>query len=275
VPHANAPLSELGRLRLARHHVEDRATIRQAAERFQVSTTTVIRWSTRYREVAATGRRPTTADMVDRSSCPRRSPTRTRPRLERKIKHLRIKKRLGPVQIAGRVGVPASTVHAVLVRHGLNRLTWVDRASGEPIRRYEKTRPGEQVHVDVKKFGLVPPGGGWRVRGRAASYSGQRAAERANATARAHRGRGQVGYAFVHSAVDDHSRLAYSEVLDDETAATAAGFWLRANEFFASHAITVTEVLTDIQTRCCLFETVAGRPLGQDRGARCLPVGAV
>jgi transposase InsO family protein len=238
-------LSELGRLRLARFRVEAGASEAQAAERFQVSATTVRRWAVRYRLVAATGRVPAVADMADRSSRPHRSPTRTRPRLERRIRHLRVKGRLGPVQIAGRVGVPASTVHAVLVRHGLNRLAHVDRATGEPVRRYEKGRPGEQVHVDVKRLGVVPPGGGWRVRGRPATRGSHGPVERANAGAHLARGSGRPGYAFVHSAVDDHSRLAYSEVLDDETGPTAAAFWLRAAAFFAAHGITVTEVLSD------------------------------
>ena len=109
--HANAPLSELGRLKLARFHVESGSTIRGTAERFQVSTTTVIRWSRRYRAVLAAGMTPTSRDMVDVSSRPHRSPTRTRRRIERRVKHLRTKRRFGPVQIAGRVGIPASTVH--------------------------------------------------------------------------------------------------------------------------------------------------------------------
>jgi transposase InsO family protein len=229
---------------MARYHVERGGTLRQTAERFQVSTTTVIRWSTRYRQVLAAGRMPRVADMGDRSSRPHRSPTRTRRPIEARIKHLRTKKKLGPVQIAGRTGVPASTVHAVLVRLGLNRLDHIDRATGEPIRRYEKASPGELVHVDIKRLGIVPPGGGWRIhgRGQAPNRGGK---ERANALAHARRGRGRIGYAYVHSAVDDHSRLAYSEVLDDETGATAAGFWLRAEAFFRSHNITVLEVLTD------------------------------
>ena len=243
--HANAPLAPLGRLHMARFHVENGATVRQTAERFQVSTTTVTRWSRRYREVAATGRVPRQADMVDRSSRPHRSPTRTHVRIERKIKHLRTKRRLGPVQIAGRVGIAASTVHAVLVRHGMNRLAWTDRATGEQIRRYEKSRPGEQIHVDIKKLALIPPGGGWRIHGQPATGKGRNARRRANRDARTARGRGQRGYVCVHSALDDHSRLAYSEVLDDESAATAVAFWVRAHAFFASHGIAVEEILTD------------------------------
>ena len=244
MPHANAPLSELGRLTLARFHVESGSTIRGTAERFQVSTTTVQRWAGRYREVLAEGREPVAQDMADQSSRPRRCPRQTPPPVVRKIKHLRTKRRLGPVQIAGRVGVPASTVHRVLVRSGLNRLAHLDRVTGEPVRRYERTDPGELVHVDVKKYGLIPPGGGWRVHGRSA-MSARRLRGQRNRAGWAKRGLGRVGYAYVHSIVDDHSRLAYSEVHDDETAATATAFWHRAVAFYASHGITIREVLSD------------------------------
>ena len=243
MPHANAPLSELGRLKLARFYVESGSTIRATAERFQVSTTTVIRWSGRYRSVLASGRRPGVQDMVDVSSRPRRSPSRTRPRIERKVKHLRVTRRLGPVQIAGRVGLAASTVHRILVRQGLNRLDHMDRATGQVIRRYERQQPGDLVHVDVKKFAIIPPGGGWRAHGR--GFDGSDRAGRRNAAAVKRRGSGRAGYAFVHSAVDDHSRLAFSEVHDDETSATTAGFWGRALAFFTAHGITVREVLSD------------------------------
>lgn len=242
--HANAPLSELGRLKLARFHVESGSTIRGTAERFQVSTTTVIRWSRRYRAVLAAGMTPTSRDMVDVSSRPHRSPTRTRRRIERRVKHLRTKRRFGPVQIAGRVGIPASTVHRILVREGLNRLDHMDRATGEVI-RYERDRPGDLLHVDVKKFGLIPPGGGWKVNGRAGFQTGRKQIEADRRQQRSRRGTGRAGYAFVHSAVDDHSRLAYSEVHDDETKATTVAFWTRAIAFYASHGITVTEVISD------------------------------
>lgn len=242
--HANAPLSELGRLKLARFHVESGSTIRGTAERFQVSTTTVIRWARRYRAVQAQGMTPASRDMADLSSRPHRSPTRTRVRIEKRVKHLRTKRRLGPVQIAGRVGIPASTVHRILVRQGLNRLDHLDRATGEVI-RYERARPGDLVHVDVKKFGLIPPGGGWKVLGRGHQATTNQEAERANRRSRARRGTGRAGYAFVHSAIDDHSRLAYSEVHDDETTATTIAFWTRAIAFYATHGITVTEVISD------------------------------
>jgi len=245
MPHANAPLSELGRLKLARFHVESGSTIRGTAERFQVSTTTVIRWSRRYRAVQAAGMTPTSRDMADISSRPHRSPTRTRRRIEKRVKHLRIKRRLGPVQIAGRVGIPASTVHRILVREGVNRLDHMDRATGEVI-RYERDHPGDLVHVDVKKFGLIPPGGGWKAHGRSTLMKSRTGREESrNAQAVRSRGSGRAGYAFVHSVVDDHSRLAYSEVHDDETSATTVAFWTRALAFYASHGIAITEVLSD------------------------------
>jgi transposase InsO family protein len=127
--------------------------------------------------------------------------------------------------------MPSSTVHRVLVRHQLNRLDHLDRVTRAPIRRIEMSRPGELVHVDIKKLGRIPRGGGWRVNGRAQERG------------RWHRTK--VGYAFVHTAIDGYSRLAYSEVLADEQGVTAAGFWLRAASFFAAHDITIERVLTD------------------------------
>jgi transposase InsO family protein len=127
--------------------------------------------------------------------------------------------------------MPASTVHRVLVRHGLNRLDQLDRVTREPIRRIVMSRPGELVHVDIKKLGRIPPGGGWRVHGKAVERG------------RWHRTK--VGYAYIHSAIDGYSRLAYSEVLSDELGVTAAEFWQRAACFFADHGITIERVLTD------------------------------
>jgi transposase InsO family protein len=237
VVHRNAPLTETGRLRLARCIVEDGWPIARAAERFQVARTTATKWSQRYRELGPDG-------MADRSSRPHRSPRRTPQPVVRKIVHLRWKQRLGPVAIAARVGVAASTVHRILVACRINRLWHVDRVTGEPIRRYEKTRPGELVHVDIKKLGNVPDGGGWHIRGRAVGERNSQA-HRDPARPRKVHGRPNLGYCYVHSAVDDYSRLAYSEALDDETAATALAFWARARAFFAGHGITVERVLTD------------------------------
>lgn len=132
--------------------------------------------------------------------------------------------RIGPV-----LGLPASTVHRILTRHNLHRLAWLDRPTGTVIRRYERDRPGELIHVDVKKLGRIPDGGGHRVLGREAG--------------RPIRG---MGFDYIHSAVDDHSRLAYSEIHPDEKAATCAGFLTRAAAFFQAHGIArIERVLTD------------------------------
>ncbi|KWX03654.1 transposase [Carbonactinospora thermoautotrophica] len=222
MPHRNAPLSETGRLRLARCVVEDGWPLRAAAERFGVSHTTAKRWADRYRQQGAAG-------MVDRPSRPHRSPTRTPAEVEERIVALRRAHKIGPVRIAARVGVAPSTVHRVLVRRGLPRLDCCDRATGEPIRRYERRAPGELVHVDVKKLARIPDGGGHRVLGRAEGR----------------KNRGGYGYAFIHTALDDYSRLAYSEILTDEKAGTCAGFLTRAVAWFAAHGVTVERVLTD------------------------------
>jgi transposase InsO family protein len=170
------------------------------------------------------------AGLEDRSSRPHHSPCQVKRRLERRVVSLRVKRGLGPARIAGIVGLHASTTHRVLVRHGLNRLDSLDRVTRAPIRRFEMSRPGELVHVDVKKMGRVPPGGGWRAHGRSKEHHG---------------GTDRVGYAYIHSAIDGYSRLAYSEVLANEQGITAANFWERASRFFAEHGIVVERVLSD------------------------------
>ena len=237
MPHANAPLTERGRLRLARCIVEDRWPVARAAERFQVSRATATRWAERYRELGPAG-------MADRSSRPHRSPRRTPQPVVRKIVHLRWKQRLGPVAISAKVGLAPSTVHRVLTSCRINRLWHVDRVTGEPIRRYEMTRPGELVHVDIKKLGNVPDGGGWNKLGRSQGIRNS-AAHRDPSRPRTRAGRPNLGYCYVHSAIDGYSRLAYSEALDDETAATALAFWARARTFFTGHGIIVERVLSD------------------------------
>lgn len=136
--------------------------------------------------------------------------------------------------------MPVSTVHRVLTRHGLNRLRWMDRPTGQVIRRYERERPGEFIHVDIKKLGNIRDGGGHRIMPRQ-----QGLANRQATTAARKGGSPVIGYSFVHSAIDDHSRLAYSEVLTNERKETATAFWQRANAFFTAHGITVERVLTD------------------------------
>jgi transposase InsO family protein len=222
VVHRNAPLTETGRLRVARCVVEDRWPLRRAAERFQVSPTTAQRWAERYRQFGEAG-------MSDRSSRPRTSPRRTPTRTERRIIKVRVLRRWGPARIAHLLHLVPSTVHRVLTRFGLARLTHLDRATGRVIRRYERERPGELVHVDIKKLGNIPDGGGHKVLGRQAGRAK----------------RSSVGYSYLHTAVDDHSRLAYSEILTDEKKETATSFWQRAHTFFAQAGITVERVLTD------------------------------
>ncbi|WP_431935472.1 IS481 family transposase [Micromonospora sp. RP3T] len=233
MPHANAPLTERGRLRLARCVVDDGWPLRRAAERFQVSPTTAKRWADRYRADGPAG-------MVDRPSRPHRSPRRTPAPVERKVLHLRAKRRWGPARIGGRLGLPASTCHAVLRRAGVARRAHLDRATGRPVRRYEHAAPGDLVHVDVKKLGNIPDGGGWRIHGRARGDRNSRATTKARKNCHP-----VIGYAYLHTAIDDHSRLAYTEILNDERKETAAAFWQRAHAWFASCGITVRRVITD------------------------------
>jgi hypothetical protein len=200
------------------------------AERFQVSVTTAARWAGRYRQLGEAG-------MADRSSRPRRSPRRTPTRTERRIIKVRVIRRWGPARIGYLLGLHPSTVHRVLARYRLARLSWLDRATGRVIRRYEHAAPGELVHVDIKKLGKIPEGGGWRVVGRADGARNRHKHSPGRHPA--------IGNHYLHTAVDDHSRLAYSELLSDETGDTAAAFWTRAAGWFSSCGITVERVLTD------------------------------
>jgi len=202
---------------------------------FHVSWPTAKRWADRY---AAMGR----DGMADRSSRPHRSPTKTRPELVRKVVHLRWKKRLGPVAIGAKLGMPASTVHAVLTRVKLNRLHHVDVRTGETIRRYEHEYPGSMIHVDVKKIGNIPDGGGWR-------YVGRQQGDR-NRAATPGKDRNKyrntlMRHAFVHTVIDDNSRVSYAEIHDDETAVTAVGVLRRAVAWFTDRGVTVERVLSD------------------------------
>ena len=223
--HRNAPLTPEGRRRLC-SLIENGWTGASAAESMRISRQCAHKWWRRYCEEGPAG-------LVDRSSRPRSCPHQTPARVERRIVALRESRKLGPARLGGILGMPASTVHRVLVRHGRNRLAWMDRTTGRVIRRIETHHPGELVHVDIKKLGRIPPGGGWRVnglQGRIRNGSG---------------GRPRLGYAFVHSAIDAHTRLAYSEIQPDEQGLTAAQFWQRAQAFFAAHGIVTERVLTD------------------------------
>ena len=233
--HANAALTPKARLKLARLIVDDGWPVARAAERFQVAWPTARRWADRYRQFGVAG-------MQDRSSRPHRQPNRTPQPLVRKIVHVRWKRRVGPVEIAGIVGVPASTVHAVLRRCGISRLSAVDRATGEPVRRYEHPHPGSLLHIDIKKLGNIPDGGGWRKVGRA---QGQRNRTATPTGRRGKDGAKNYGHAYVHTVVDDHSRVAYAEIHDDEQAVTASGVLRRAVLWFTARGVTVERVLTD------------------------------
>lgn len=233
--HGSAALTPRHRLRLARKVVEEGWSISAAAAFFRVSYPTAAKWSRRLVELGPDG-------MADRSSRPHRHPNKTPQAVVRKIVHLRIKKRLGPVQIAGLLGMPASTVHAVLVRCRLNRLSHVEVKTGEPARRYEHETPGALIHVDVKKLGNIPNGGGWRFVGRQQGDWNRRGTP---GLARTKRRDVIVGHAFVHTVIDDHSRVAYAEIHDDERAETAIGVLQRAVSWFADHGVTVERVLSD------------------------------
>jgi transposase InsO family protein len=237
VSHANAALTPRHRLRLARLIVEEEWSTSRAAEFFNVSWRTADRWAQRYRAQGPAG-------MNDRSSARQTQHAKTPQPVVRKIVHLRWKQRLGPVQIGGRLGVPASTVHAVLVRCRLNRLSHIDRATGEPARRYERSRPGELIHVDVTKFGNIPDGGGWRFVGIEQGWS-NRQATRDRTGQRTKRYQPRLGNCFVHTVIDDYSRVAYAEIHDDEKAVTAAAVLYRAAAWFAERGVTVERVLSD------------------------------
>jgi transposase InsO family protein len=220
--HRNAPLTPEGRRRLCRL-IEDGWTVAGAAESMRISRQTAHKWWRRY----LAGGRPA---LEDRSSRPRRCPTKTPAKVERRAVELRRRHQVSAARLAGRAGLPASTLHAVWTRHGVSRLSDLERRSGRVIRRIETSHPGELVHLDVKKQARIPKGGGWRAHGRSKQHHG---------------GRDRVGYAYVHSAIDAYSRLAYSEVHADEKGLTNLGFWRRAKAFFEDYGITVERVLTD------------------------------
>lgn len=245
--HANAQLTPAGRLRLAQLVVDQGWTLRRAAERWNCSVTTVKRWADRYRAHGRDG-------MLDRSSRPHTSPRRTPVRVERRVLGLRVSRRWGPARIAYRLRLPVSTVHKILRRYGCPPLAWTDPATGVRIKwarkkahSYVHEAPGDLVHVDIKKLGRIPDGGGWRFLGRA---EGKRERRRG------------MGYWYIHNAVDDCSRLGYSELLTDEKKETAAAFWKRANAYFATAGIVVKRVLTD--NGSCYRSTLFAQALGED-----------
>ena len=218
--HTTARLTPFGR-RLLVDRIEQLGwPVAQAAEAAGVSRQTAYRWLRRWRAEGEAG-------LVDRSCRPRSCPTRLSPAVEQRIVEDRLEYREGPHQMAGRLGMARSTIYAVLVRRGLSRLRTLDRTSGVPI-RYVKDHPGELVHVDIKKLGRVPDGGGWRVVGMENRGTKQK-----------------VGYEFCHSMVDDHTRVAYTEILNSEDGPACAGFMLRAATWFAQQGFRIERVMTD------------------------------
>ena len=226
--HGNAALSWSGRRRLAERVAVEGWTLRAAAEAAGVSVRCARKWVARYREEGEAG-------LLDRSSAPQIVANRTpQDRIDAIVALRRL--RFTAAEIAEALGIALSTVSGILTRLGMGKL---GRLGLEPARRYERSRPGELVHVDVKKLGRIQGGAGKRVRG-----SGRRHYT-PTLTDRDGKRRATVGWEYVHIAIDDHSRLAYAEVLADEKAATAVGFLRRALAFFARHGIRVERLLTD------------------------------
>jgi len=225
--HANAALSWTGRRRLCELVVVEGWTVVAAAAAAGVSVRCARKWVGRYRLDGVAG-------LCDRSSAPRHVANRTAPDRVEAIATLR-RLRFTAAEIAETLGMALSTVSGILTRIGMGKL---GRLGLEPTVRYERSRPGELVHLDVKKLGRIVGGAGWRVRDRRQHYN------RTFTDKHGHR-RTTVGYEYVHIAVDDDSRLAYAEVLADEKATTAAAFLARAVAFYQRHGITVERVLTD------------------------------
>jgi transposase InsO family protein len=225
--HANARLSPIGRRLLVDRVERDGWTVRAAAESAGISERTARKWLARFRSEGAPG-------LLDRSSAPRTVANRTDERTVAAICALR-RLRFSAPELAELLGVPCSTVSAVLKRCGMGKL---GRLGLEPAQRYVRERPGELIHIDVKKLGRIHGGAGKRITGR-----------KRNAYKRVidldGKERKVIGWDYVHIAVDDATRLAYAEVLGDETGATAAAFLRRAVAFFARHGMTVERVLTD------------------------------
>lgn len=231
--HANAALTPRHRLKVAKLVVNDGWPIAEVAARFQCSWPTVQRWVDRYRNGES---------MQDRSSRPHTSPAKTPKKVVQRIISLRLRKRLGPLQLGALCGIAPSTAHQVLRRCRINRLSYTDRATGEPVRRYEHDAPGDLLHVDVTKFGQIPDGGGWRFVGR--QQGDRHRAATPGKPKSAHRNP-KMGHCFVHTVIDDHSRVAYAEIHDDEKAVTAVGVLQRATAWFADRGITVERVISD------------------------------
>lgn len=221
MPHRRAKLTPFGRLLIAQRVEEMGWSVVAAADAAGVSRATVHKWVRRYREGGEAG-------LEDRSSAPSRCPHALPPRTVHRVLKARGRLKRGPHHLGAVLGMPRSTVYGVLARHGMSRLDHTDRPSGAPI-RYERERPGELLHVDVKKLGRIPDGGGHRMLGRTTAT----------------RRRRRQGYDYLHACIDDHSRMAYVEVHPDERGETCAAFLARAAGFYAERGARIEAVMTD------------------------------
>ena len=232
VSHRNARLTVHGRRLLVQRVRDEGQAVAHVAKAMGISRQCAHRWVARFDAEGDAG-------LEDRSSRPHATPTRVSPEMEQRVLQARLEHRRGQDWIGPELGLAPRTVSAILRRHDVPHLRECDPLTGELIRsskasavRYERERPGELVHMDVKKLGRIPDGGGWRANGREASSA-----------SRDHKTR--IGFDYIHSVVDDHSRLAYAEIHDDERADTTAAFFARAIEFFSSHGITIERLITD------------------------------
>lgn len=225
--HRNARLTIHGRRPLVHRVLDEGSPVAHVAKAMGVSRQCAHRWVARYRAEGDTG-------LWDRSSRPHRTPTRVSAELEAQVLAARAEHRRGQDWLVPELGIPPRTVSRILRRHHVPRLAECDPLTGAMIRaskttavRYERDRPGELVHMDVKKIGRIPDGGGWKAHGR---QMGSTAAKK----------RARIGFDDVHSVVDDHSRFAYSEILPDERGATCSAFFARAIAEFATRGVTIT-----------------------------------
>jgi len=232
VGHRNARLTALGRRLLVRRVRDEGMPVAHVAKAMGISRQCAHRWIARYEAEGDAG-------LVDRSSRPHRSPSRISGEVEAAVIAARLEHRHGQDWLGAELGVAPRTVSRILRRHGMPHLSVCDPMTGEVIRaskatavRYERAVPGELVHMDVKKIGRIPDGGGWRARGR---EIGKTWAQK----------KARIGFDYVHSVVDDHSRYAYSEILPDEKGPTAASFFERAVARLAAEGVTVRAVMTD------------------------------
>lgn len=233
VVHRNARLAPAGRMILVQRVLQGRP-VSHVANELGVSRQCAHRWVSRFRSLGAAG-------LIDRSSRPRRSPSATSAAVVGELIATRQLERIGRDELAARFQVSASTASRIIARAGLPRLHELDPVTGIRIRasrttqlRYEHDNPGDLVHIDVKKLGRIPDGGGWRIDGPAA-ISHDRHRDRARG----------VGFDYVHVAVDDHSRLAFAQILPDEKGTTCAAFLTAAASFFAEHGVAIRAVMTD------------------------------